>query len=139
MFSFLRRLWIAPMISPTGLGLRKEDEWGKGHYGAPRPHGFHKGMDFICVPGHIVRMPINGRIVRKAKPYPDSFLSGVVIRNKDMEIKLFYFKPDNELIGKNVKQGENIGIAQDIRERYDDRMIPHLHLQIDSLNPAMFL
>jgi len=125
--------------SPTGYGVRGYDAWGGGEYGARRSYGAHKGTDFKCVVGQIVTMPISGRVVREAKPYPDWFLSGVLIRSAEMEVKMFYFLPDDGVIGAYLKQGERVGVAQDIRLKYDNRMTPHIHVQIDSIDPALFI
>ena len=140
MLGWLSRFFRRPLlISPTGHGVRGYDAWGGGEYGARRTHGYHKGVDFICIPGQKIIAPISGEVVRVAKPYVDWELSGIVLRSPEMEIKLFYFRPHDGLIGAYVEQGDEIGIAQDIRLKYDNRMTPHLHLQINTFDPALLL
>ena len=125
--------------SPTGYGVRGYDAWGGGEYGARRTHGRHKGVDFKCVPGQFVRAPISGEVVRIARPYADWDFSGILIQSAEMELKLFYFRPYDGLVGAYVEMGDEIGIAQDIRLKYDNRMTPHVHLQIDSIDPTLFI
>ena len=125
------------MISPTGKGVRS-DSWGDGHYGAPRGDRTHKGTDYICIPGQPVYSPITGTALRVAKPY-DGPYSGIMIQGKHVAVKLFYLLPTFDLIGKPVKQGQPLGIAQDISLKYSPDMIPHIHLEIDSLDPEIFV
>jgi hypothetical protein len=55
-----------------------------------------------------------------------------------MAVQLFYFEPNEKLIGKAVEKGQKIGIAQDISKKYPD-MTPHVHLSIVSINPEIFI
>lgn len=128
------------IISPTGKGLRS-DAAGDGSYLAPRGGRLHQGMDFLCTPGQKIVCPLNGaRIVRMAFPYPDQSYHGVLLRNNRVELLLFYLKPNDDAFDKELSQGAVIGLAEDITQRYgDDRMQPHIHLQIDSADPALFL
>ncbi len=125
------------MISPTGNGTRGQDQHGNGRYGAGRGNRLHTGADYVCIPGTPVVCPIKkGKIVREKRPYAG--YSGLLIRNRDVEITLFYLEPDKNLIGYEVNQGDVIGIAQDISEKYPG-IIPHIHMQIDSINPELFI
>jgi len=126
------------LISPTGRGIRGQDNWGSGAHNAPRGKRKHDGVDFICKPGQKVQSPIYGRVVRVARPYVDSPYLGCLIANERLEIKLFYFKPDISVIGKDIKQGDYIGIAQDISIKYPG-IVPHLHLQITNMDPNLLL
>jgi murein DD-endopeptidase MepM/ murein hydrolase activator NlpD len=125
------------MLNPTGMPIRGSDKWGEGRYGASRGSRIHEGADYICEPGQPVRAPIEGEIVREAKPYPESGYSGLLIQGKYMAIKMFYLEPFRDMIGKHVAQGDIIGVAQDISKRYDKEMTPHIHLQIEHLNPEI--
>lgn len=125
------------MRSPTKLGRRLQDKWGSGAYGEGRGARPHRGTDYIVIPGASVYAPINGIMVREAKPYVSSLYSGCVIRGENMEIKMFYFLPKPELIGTRVKEGDVIGVAQDIAAKYPG-MTPHIHLEISSINPEIF-
>jgi len=126
------------MISPTGKGPRKTDSHGNGSYGSKRGNRLHEGRDYICDPGQSVYSPISGVISRKAKPYAGEEYSGVLIRNDWCAIKMFYLRPDYNLIGKRVKKGQIIGTAQDISEKYPG-MINHIHLSIVSIDPEIFI
>ena len=129
------------MISPTGQGVRS-DSMGDGHFGASRDGGArsHNGTDFICNPGQEVVAPIDGKIVRPAQPYAnDPNYSGLVIENGQMAIMMFYLEPYAERIGKLVRQGDPVGRAQDIAAKYGGMMIPHIHLQVDRVDPELLM
>lgn len=127
------------MINPTGGKIRCDTE-GQGYYGAPRGNRKHKGVDFECVPGQPVFSPIDGKVIRQAYPYSsDRKYNGLLIENPSISIKIFYIAPFKVKIGHNVKAGDKIGIAQDISEKYSDKMKPHIHLQIDSVDPMIFI
>lgn len=126
------------MISPTGKGIRN-DSLGSGHYGAMRGGSRHKGFDFLCDPGQTVVAPIGGTILRVARPYGNSEYSGVLLAGKTLALKLFYLLPDESLIGKEVQAGDVIGIAQNISQMYGRSMRAHIHLQVVSADPQLFL
>ena len=132
------------MISPTGQGLRQADKWGMGAYGASRKKGktIHLGADYICEPGQNVVAPITGIIARESRPYGDPEwlyrYSGLVMYNEHVSLKLFYLEPMRQFIGTRVRMGDIIGIAQKISDRYPG-MTDHIHLQIDSVNPEIFM
>lgn len=126
------------MTNPTGLSIRS-DTAGHGYYKAKRGKRTHKGTDYLCVPGQAIYSPIAGKIIRKAYPYSDKSYEGVVIDGKFFTIKMFYFKPFVDLIGKTVSRGEHIGTAQDISKRYPGPMQPHIHLQVDRVDPNIFI
>lgn len=126
------------MISPTGKGIR-QDPMGDGHYGAKRGKRRHDGVDYCCDVGQPILQPISGVIEREAKPYASSDLSGVIIRGDHMVLKMFYFKPHEKLIGRYVSAGEEIGIAQDVSAKHGHHMFPHIHLEITSMNPDVFI
>jgi len=138
------------MESPTGLGIRYDSE-GQGQYRAPRikwnkqgnrinkGRRLHAGTDYICKPGQIIVSPISGKIKRIAYPYKDKQYGGVVIEGDFFTIKMFYFEPSKELIGKKVSKGDQIGTAQDISKRYSKKMTPHIHLQVDRADPNLFI
>lgn len=128
------------VISPTGLGIRN-DGAGGGYYGALRGNRKHAGIDFICIPGKTIVAPISGKIARVARPYADGGYSGVEIVGELMTVKVFYFNPLEHLVKCFVTQGEIIGKAQDITQRYlnDKAMTPHVHLEIVKCDPAFFM
>ena len=132
------------MISPTGHGVRGVDVWGQGKYGAPRDKGtrIHKGADFVCIPGQDVVSPINGVVVREKIPYSTPsqgvLFGGLLIKNSDCEITMFYFEVLKDVIRMPITKGQVIGKAQQISLRYPG-IIDHIHLQIDSINPELFI
>ncbi len=127
------------MISPTGYGIRGDDSWGSGSFGAPRGKRLHDGVDFICTPGQKIWFPFDtGYMVRVANPYSKPGYSGCEIHAMDNGnsyiCKIFYFQPDLYFIhsGENgpiISQGQTIGIAQDISKKYPD-ITWHIHLQV---------
>ncbi len=125
------------MISPTGKGVRVKDVWGEGRYGVSRGDRKHKGADYTCRSGQEVVSPINGKIIREARPYAGSKYSGLLIEGEHMAIKMFYFEPYKYMAGMKVRKGEPVGIAQDISEKYSG-MAPHIHLEIVSADPEIF-
>lgn len=130
------------MISPTGLGVRALDKWGDGRYGAPRGGRRHKGVDFICIPNQEIVSPINGLFIRLKFPYANPvngiLFGGVLLRGSNFDVTMFYFEPIKGKIAMPVKKGEVLGLAQDLRIKYDG-ITPHIHLQIDSINPELFI
>jgi len=125
------------MFSPTKNGIRV-DAMGDGHYGSSRDGGtrIHKGVDFIAKAGQDVFAPFNMVVERVARPYakhPE--YEGIAWRTKTMTGKMFYFKPLTSIIGKEVKQGDKIGVAQDLQLLYGSKMTNHIHFQIDSIDP----
>ena len=126
------------MISPTGKGIRSDPK-GDGRYGAPRGKSKHKGVDYLCEPDQSVYSPISGIIIRMAYPYINKSYSGVVIEGKHLTVKMFYFEPLPDFIGSEVDQGQVIGFAQDISQKYGGLpMKPHIHLEIVKIDPALF-
>ena len=127
------------MKSPTGSNeIRGSDKHGSGHYLAPRGDRRHAGIDMVVAPGQDVLSPIDGVMARVAKPYAKGKWSGCVVKNDQVEIKMFYMAPDKSLVSQEVKRGQVIGKAQDIGEKYKG-ITPHVHVEISSINPALLL
>ena len=126
------------ITNPTGKPIRGYDKWGSGAFRAPRGNHTHRGVDFICAPGQDILCPIDGTIVREARPYAKGKYSGVLIRNHAMDIKMFYFRPDPHLITAIVNKGKVIGKAQDISDKYEG-ITPHIHLEISAIDPRELL
>lgn len=121
------------MRSPTDSTWVRIDVKGSGVYNAARGARKHIGTDYAWKDfnkDHPVYMPISGTIVRVAKPYANSPLSGVVIESPAMKLKMFYFTPHKHLVKTFVEEGAIIGVGQDIRQRYGKDMIPHIHIEI---------
>jgi len=119
------------MISPTGLGIRSDSE-GDGHYGARRGLRRHNGIDYICKKGQNVVAPFDMIIERVSNPKANCYLSGIKWKSGKSTGRLFYLQPDMSLIGKSVKEGTIIGIAQDVSKWYKlEKMLPHIHFQVN--------
>ena len=116
------------MTPPTPHGIRS-DAMGDGHFGSRRGSRTHRGTDYNTHLDDPVVSPINGLVVRKASASGGPY-SGLLIRNSEMEVKMFYFEPDFYLIGSYVAEGDVIGRAQDISKKYGPKMKPHIHLQV---------
>ncbi len=118
------------IVSPTGGPVRDADNHGMGHFGAPRGDDRHKGADYIGKPGQNIVSPIDGKVIRAARPYADdSKYNGLLISGKHLYVKIFYIEPDFSVIGAGVFKGKTvIGTMQDIGKRYTD-ITPHVHLQ----------
>ena len=125
------------MLNPTGMAVRGRDVQGEGRYGAPRQGRIHKGVDYTCVPGQEIRSPINGMIIREAKPYAGEKYSGMLIQGPHVAVKIFYMKfAPHVKIGSVVRTGDVIGLAQDISEKYKG-ITPHVHLEVESIDVSL--
>lgn len=133
------------MTSPTGERIRSFDGFGSGRYGAPRGKRKHRGSDFGGKPGQDVVCPINNAlVVRECRPYAVGEYSGVILRNDDFTLQLFYFLPNPEIYGTFLNEHDVMGTMQDISLRYPIKkgqvpMMPHVHLGILNINPEIFL
>jgi len=104
---------------------------GSGKFGAPRGWRTHEGQDNECVPGQDVLAPITGKLVRVVYPYgKDSPYRGVLIQAPHVMVKVMYIEPDTSLVGKRVEEGQVIGKAQDISQKYGGGMKPHVHWSV---------
>lgn len=129
------------MISPTGRGIRYDEE-GAGNYGARRDGGKrrHLGIDFLSTEGQTIVVPFYMKIVRRANPSADKpKLSGIAFETEWCTGKMFYFDPDKRFLGSWVKEGLVIGTQQSLKEYYGPKMLDHVHLQFDSIDPNLFL
>ena len=120
--------------------MRGTDNWGSGYFGAPRRNAngtryTHRGVDVIVFQGQSIFSPISGYVKRYAKPYGDADPKwfGVLIegtgKHLGLEMKIFYFLPYPSVIGRNIIQGEYIGDAQKISERFPG-MTDHVHVEV---------
>ena len=83
--------------------------------------------------------PISATYTRIAYPYANNqSYTGMLFENEWCQYKLFYVEPIIK-IGQSCKQGEAIGIAQDITRMYakDNKpcgMVPHVHFEMVSID-----
>lgn len=81
----------------------------------------------------MIYTPIEGIINRVAYPYADdSRYSGLEITgsgpHEGYTIKIFYLLPG--AVGKAVKKGDVVGVAQSISKKYGGGMQDHIHLEL---------
>jgi hypothetical protein len=128
------------LISPTGLGIRN-DAKGLGHFGAKRGYRIHQGVDFECKPGQDIVCPVDyATILREAIPYANDYkYRGLLLCNDQVLIKMFYCELLPDMVGATVVEGQVIAKAQNIAAKYGKGMIPHIHLQIDKVDPMVFM
>jgi hypothetical protein len=117
-----------------GPMIIRSDALGDGHYLAPRGNRLHQGVDYVVTPGEHILLPWSGYLVREAKPYSDSSLTGCVIQSKDMILKVFYVKPFMHLVGHQLPAGTVFALADDVRIKYGSKMTPHIHVEVVSIN-----
>ena len=122
---------VSPILNPE----MRNDEAGKGWFGAPRQGGKkHKGVDLLAPPGAPVLSPVDGLIKRIGDPYlPTNRLHGkfnsvwIALPNGST-IRMFYVAPTVKE-GDTVKGGQRIGIMQDRAAQTRD-MENHVHVQV---------
>lgn len=126
----------------------RNDSGGSGYFGASRVKNIkgiktrykHEGVDYLVTPGMEIYSPVTGRIKRLAYPYADKSYEGIVLEAKRLSLKIFYIKVHQELVGRIVQLGQNIGIAQDISKRYPEYNIkPHIHVQVIKCDPEILI
>lgn len=130
------------IMNPTGKGVRS-DAGGDGRFGAsrirrnrqkyPSGKGPHEGVDLLSDPGQEIIAPVSGKL-RSARPGTVPF-GGVEISSGDgdVKVKMFYLKPDERLLGKAVKAGDVIRIAQDLHipgSHYGSTVQNHIHVEV---------
>jgi len=122
--------------NPSG-GEVRNDSVGQGYWNAPRGSRLHLGVDLLLPRGigQAIVSPHEGFVERRSFPYgSNEIYSGVYIKGTSVESKLWYLEPIPLLIGRNVRQGQVIGYAQDISLKYKDAdgnpCDPHIHWQI---------
>lgn len=128
----LKNITQGKMIAPVSPFKIRNDRAGSGVFGAGRGNRKHAGIDIECVPGEVVVSPISGTLKRVVYPYRgNTTYKGADVTSGSETVRIFYFVPDPEKIGKTVQAGERIGIAQDITKKYPGSgMKPHLHIEV---------
>ncbi len=143
--------------NPAGRGERNDDE-GKGWFGAPRVGGTHKGTDILANPGDPIVSPIEGKVENRLMVYSDGITSkkpwlkvfrSVHIRGtgpyKGMLVKLYYVDGKGPRIGEKVKAGTTVlGLLQNVgKDHRAPRMKPHVHVRVEwngvEIDPATVL
>ena len=130
------------IVSPTGSDeIRGKDGYGAGFFLAPRALigsneaaagvRYHAGLDFVASPSQEVVSPVNGEVIRISNVYVrnNKGLKAVVIRRRGYEFKVLYADPAVKE-GDKVLRGMPIGKAQDLSEKFGDKMTNHVHMSI---------
>lgn len=116
----------------------RKDYWGDGSFGAKRGERTHKGVDFDVMPYSEVLSFTSGYVSKLGWAYDIShptkgeYRYVEVLQNNGHRIRYFYVSPLVK-IGQDINKLSVIGISQDISKAYDDRMHPHVHLEV--INP----
>lgn len=119
------------MISSTGKGIRNDSE-GSGELGSRRGSRRHRGTDEECDKGQDIVAKFDCKLDRISYPNDDHVMEGVAWSAGRSEGRMWYFKPDRSLIGKEVKEGQVIGVAQSVSEYYGlPDMDDHIHFQVN--------
>ena len=109
------------------------DDYGCGHYGAPRGSRTHKGIDFEASPGEYVRAFKGGEVTKLGYPYADDLSYRYVqISRYGVDMRYFYATPYVEL-GQTVQEGHCLGVSQNIAGRYQEAgkvMKNHFHYEV---------
>lgn len=119
---------------PTAFGPRLTDARGSGAWDAPRGRRKHKGLDWETAPWGLVHAPMDGLVVREAKPYRQpkgDINTGLLLEGtgawEGWSLKLFYCSA--LVIGAQVRAREPIAVARPMREEYAG-ITPHVHLAL---------
>jgi hypothetical protein len=116
------------IVAPTV----RSDDAGDGHFGAPRGHKTHRGVDYLCVEGEFVSSPVNGEVTKLGYAYGDD-LQWRYVEVTDSACKrhrMFYVKP-SVAMGDELRAGDVVGEAMDVSKRYPDQgMNAHVHYEI---------
>ncbi|MGE0093197.1 MAG: hypothetical protein AB7M05_14960 [Alphaproteobacteria bacterium] len=131
-------------------GEREEDDFGLGHFGAPRGSRLHNGSDQRAKVGDGIQAPVDGVVLAptfdpyggaKADPRKKGKLNGIQIEdNEGRIVELHYVKGRPNLKrGTVLKKGEVIGSAQDVAGMYEalskadgksEKMNNHVHIEV---------
>jgi len=123
----------ADLANPTNGFVRGTDAYGHGYFGASRDHGrrAHKGVDYVAAPGDVVHAPVSGKVTRIGDAYRSrSGYHFVEVRDEThgMLVRVYYVAP-SVAVGDAIIAGEEIGTAQDLRNRYRG-ITNHVHVEL---------
>ncbi len=129
-----------PKIDLPVRGQLRNDDMGRGAYGASRDEGTrkHKAVDLVTTPGEAVSSPIDGKIGKHGFVHGDNKREHYYVevegtgKHAGMSVRILYFEKKSRLaIGTPVKAGQSkLGLSDDVRLRYGNRMKPHVHVQV---------
>lgn len=119
------------LSAPVVPLIVRVDSAGNGHFESSRGSREHKGVDFRVAKGQTVFSPVDGLVERFSYPYAsDKKWKGLYIKgNEGIDIKIFYIEPTENIVGKQVRKGDVIGVAQKISDKYNPKMLDHVHVE----------
>ena len=110
--------------------IRPCDPFGCGSFGAKRATHIHQGIDLLVNENEPIFAPFDGVVLRFAIPYKDdNKYKGLLLKNGNFEVKIFYFLPIVNK-GEKIKKGQIIGFAQNIAKKYSSKMQNHVHVEV---------
>lgn len=131
--------FIMPLYLNNDVFELRNDEWGKGHFGAKRKgQRLHRGIDIKADTGTVIYAAKSGRAVCYNEPR--GMGKYIKIRHPD-GFSTLYGHLNDWLISSNswVRQGEIIGLVGKSGNANVQGMCPHLHFEIRdgniSVNP----
>lgn len=111
--------------------FRGADPTGHGYYGAARGNRKHKGVDLVTSVGEPVFSPINGTISKLGYPYKGNLkFRYVEITNDKYRVRVMYCNPLTFHVGHRIFEGDKIGVAQNISEYWNPKMLNHIHIEL---------
>ena len=124
--------------SPTGALTIRNDDVGKGHYGASRsqmPDKKHSGVDLAAPAGSPVKAPITGSVEYKKVKGEKAILITGKEEGEKLSVRAAHVDFDDKLLGKikPVKEGQDVpGVTvQDLTSHPDFKGAdPHVHLEV---------
>lgn len=114
---------------------RVSDEWGQGHYGAPRGTRTHNGIDFLMPADSDVLSTVTGTVTKVGFAYAGESYRYVEVSALDgFKVRHFYVQP-GVAIGQSVVRGDTIGYCQDLAKKFpgdeNRRAMPnHVHIEV---------
>jgi murein DD-endopeptidase MepM/ murein hydrolase activator NlpD len=117
------------------LNLRISDDFGLGHFGAPRGSRTHRGTDYKAITGTSVKAPFLGYISKIGFAYvgntEQKYIEVTSIKQTNKRVRIFYIK--NPLAVDNiVEEGAHIANVGNISKKYDTatrKMDNHIHYE----------
>ncbi len=122
-------------MNPTGGGIRGQDSYGDGSFGASRDGGrrSHASVDYIATVGQNVVSSADGTIYKFGFPYNNdlSYRYVGIETPQGHRIRQMYVMPDASLsVGDSVSAGDVVGTYQSLQKRFPG-IIEHVHLDIE--------
>ena len=127
-----------PPQKPVLAERRRPDQYGAGHFGAPRGNRKHNGIDYTMAPGSAVLTVAAGHVTVIGYPYAtgvggvnesaDPYRYVEIADEQGYRARYFYVQP---AVGEGefVCKGEEIGLLRSLRPRLPN-ITEHLHFEV---------